>query len=205
MGIGGRCRDGSKLNPNTATPQHRNTGSGRLVIFSGPSGVGKDTVLAAWHRANPRVERVVSYATRKPRSVEADGVDYHFVSKQRFEELASDGAFLEHKEVHGNCYATPLAEMEAMLIAGKIAVLKIDVQGAVDVMRLRPDALSIFLLPPSLEDLEKRLRSRGSEADADVERRLKNARWELSFADKYTARVVNDDIDRVVRELNDLV
>src|SRR5689334_15018289 len=128
---------------------------GRLVILSGPSGVGKDTVLAAWQSSNPRVQRVVAYTTRAPRAGEQNGVDYHFVSRARFDELVEANAFLEHKIVHGNYYATPLADMEAMLNAGKIAVLKIDVQGAMEAMRLRPDALSIFLLPPNVEDLEK--------------------------------------------------
>ena len=179
--------------------------SGRLVILSGPSGVGKDTVLEAWKKSNPRVQRVVAYTTRPPRAGEIDGVDYHFVTKQRFDELVDERAFLEHKLVHGNCYATPLSDMESMLIAGKIAVLKIDVQGAMEAVKLRPDALSIFLLPPTTVDLEARIRSRATNSEEDIQRRLRDARYELSLADRYTARIVNDDIERVVRELNDLV
>jgi len=179
--------------------------SGRLVILSGPSGVGKDTVLDAWKKSNPRVQRVVAYTTRQPRNGEVDGVDYHFVSRSRFDELIEEGAFLEHKLVHGNCYATPLADMEGMLLAGKIAVLKIDVQGAMEAMRLRPDAVSIFLLPPTEEDLERRIRGRATDSEEVIERRLSDARYELSLADRYASRVVNDDIERVVRELNDLV
>ena len=178
--------------------------TGRLVILSGPSGVGKDTVIDAWKKSNPRVQRVVAYTTREPRPGEVDGIDYHFVTRQRFDDLVADNAFLEHKIVHGNCYATPLADMDAMLIAGKIAVLKIDVQGAMEAMKLRPDALSIFILPPNFEDLEKRIRGRATDSEEVIERRLQDAKYELSFADKYAARVVNDDIDRVVRELNDL-
>ena len=179
--------------------------TGRLVILSGPSGVGKDTVLDEWRKSNPRVQRVVAYTTRRPRNGEVNGVDYHFVSKARFDELVDEGAFLEHKLVHGNCYATPLADMEAMLMAGQIAVLKIDVQCAMEAMRLRPEALSIFLLPPTNEELELRIRRRGTDSEEVIERRLADARYELSLADRYTARVVNDDIERVVRELNDLV
>jgi guanylate kinase len=178
---------------------------GRLVILSGPSGVGKDTVLAAWTASNPRVKRVVAYTTRPPRTGEKEGIDYHFISQQRFDELVEQNAFLEHKLVHGNCYATPLADLEAMLMAGKIAVLKIDVQGAIEVMKIRNDAVSIMLLPPSIEELEKRIKSRGTDSVEVIERRLQDARYELSCADKYTSRVVNDDIHRVVRELNDLV
>ena len=187
--------------PSGARVQH----SGRLVILSGPSGVGKDTVLEAWRQSNPRVQRVIAYTTRQPRTGEADGVDYHFVTSDRFQELVEEGAFLEHKLVHGNHYATPLYEMEAMLTEGKIAVLKIDVQGALEAMRLRPEALSIYLLPPSSETLEQRIRTRGTDKQADIERRLEDARFEISQANKYTTRVVNDDIERVVRELNDLV
>ena len=178
---------------------------GRLVILSGPSGVGKDTVLEAWTKSNPRVQRVVAYTTRSPRAGENDGVDYHFVTRQRFDELVEENAFLEHKLVHGNCYATPLADMQSMLLAGKVAVLKIDVQGALEVMKLRNDALSIFLMPPSVEELEKRIRTRGTDSSEVIEQRLQSARDEIACAEQYTARVVNDDIARVVRELNDLV
>lgn len=178
---------------------------GRLVILSGPSGVGKDTVLQAWGAANPRVERVVSYTTRLPRNGEVDGRDYRFVSCAQFDELIARGALLEHKVVHGNCYGTPLHAMEQMLLDGKIAVLKIDVQGAADAMKLRPEALSIFLLPPDNETLERRIRSRGTDSDAVISTRLENARFELSCARNYAARVVNDSIERVVRELEELV
>lgn len=174
---------------------------GLLVIFSGPSGVGKDTLLEAWTARNPLVQRVVAYTTRAPRPGEQDGVDYHFVSRERFEELVAAGAFLEHKEVHGNGYATPLADLEAMLDRGLIAVLKIDVQGAIDAMKLRPEAISIFIAPPSFDELERRIRSRGTEDEATLLRRLENARFELSHQSEYTHIVVNDLIDRALDEL----
>jgi guanylate kinase len=177
---------------------------GRLVILSGPSGVGKDTVLQAWSAENPRVERVVSYTTRAPRNGEVDGIDYRFVSCGEFDELIAKGALLEHKKVHGNYYGTPLHAMEQMLLDGKIAVLKIDVQGAMEAMRLRPEALSIFLLPPDPKTLEMRIRTRGTDSDEVISTRLENARYELSCARNYAARVVNDSIERVVRELQEL-
>ncbi len=179
--------------------------AGRLVILSGPSGVGKDTVINTWREKNPRVERVVAYTTRAPRTGEQEGIDYHFVSPERFHELAADGAFLEHKEVHGNWYATPLRDMEQMLAEGKIAILKIDVQGALSVMELRPDAFSVFLLPPSWDELERRIRGRGTEDAATIEKRLRNATEELGFADRYRFQVTNDDLDRAVSELEALV
>lgn len=178
---------------------------GKLVILSGPSGVGKDTVLHAWREANPRVVRVIAYTTRCPRTGEVDGVDYHFVSKSAFERLVTQGAFLEYKKVYENYYATPLEDMEALLAAGKIAVLKIDVQGAKDVMRLRPDAITIFLLPPSIEELEERIRSRASDTNEEIQTRLASAKAELSESHLYQHSVVNDEINRAVSELERIV
>jgi len=178
--------------------------TGRLIILSGPSGVGKDTIIDAWRAADPRVQRVVAYTTRKPRPGEQDGIDYHFVSETAFRKLADMGAFLEFKEVHGEMYATPLSDMEAMLKAGKVAILKIDVQGALEAMSLRPDALAIFLLPPSEAELERRIKGRGTEEAHVIERRLARAKAELALADRYHHRVVNDDVQRAVHELVDL-
>lgn len=178
---------------------------GRLVILSGPSGVGKDTVLEAWHADDPRVTRVVACTTRAPRPGEADGVDYHFTDLQTFLKMAEDGAFLEFKEVHGNHYATPLRPMESLLSAGKIAVLKIDVQGAAEVMPKRPDAIPIFLLPPDDGELERRMRGRGTEDEDSVARRLRNARDEIARSAAYEHRIVNDDLAETVRRLREIV
>ena len=128
---------------------------GKLVILSGPSGVGKDTVIDAWKAADPRVERIVARTTRAPREYEVDGIDYVFLSTEKFLELADQGFFLEHKNVFDNYYGTPLGDMERVLNEGRIAVLKIDVQGALSVMPLRPDAITVFILPPSEEELER--------------------------------------------------
>ncbi len=179
--------------------------SGKLVILSGPSGVGKDTVINAWHDVNPRVERVVAYTTRQPRRAEKPGVDYHFVTEERFQELVAAGAFLEHKEVHGFHYATPLHDMEKLLSAGKIAVLKIDVQGAISAMALRPDAISIFILPPSIEELRHRIESRDQDSPEVIEKRMRNAIGEIERSDGYQHRVVNDDLARCVAELEQIV
>ncbi|AIE85264.1 guanylate kinase [Fimbriimonas ginsengisoli] len=174
---------------------------GTLVILSGPSGVGKDTVINAWHARDPRVERVVAYTTRPPRAGELPGIDYHFVTVQEFLRLAEAGAFLEFKEVHGNHYATPLHDMEEMLAAGKIAVLKIDVQGALAVMELRSDAVSVFLMPPSADELERRIRARNLDGPDVIYRRLLNAREEMALAHHYQLQLINDSVEEVVGRL----
>jgi guanylate kinase len=171
------------------------------VILSGPSGVGKDTVIDAWRAVDTRVHRVVAYATRAPRTGETDGIDYHFVTVEEFHRKAAAGDFLEYKEVHGNWYATPLRDMEQMLEDGKIAILKIDVQGALSAMELRPDAITVFILPPSVEELERRIRGRGTDAPEAIEKRLQNARDELSVAPRYQHQVVNLDVEKTVEEL----
>jgi guanylate kinase len=178
---------------------------GKLVILSGPSGVGKDTLIEAWRERNPRVERVVAYTTRAPREGEVDGVDYHFVTVPAFLLMADSGKFLEWKIVHGNYYATPLTDMEQMLADGKIAILKIDVHGAISAMDLRPDAMTIFIQPPSWDELERRIRGRALDEDHVIESRLKNAREEISLADRYQFQIVNQDLARAVDELEKLV
>ncbi len=178
---------------------------GRLVILSGPSGVGKDTVIDSWHARNERVARVVAYTTRDPRPGELDGFDYNFVSRAIFLAKADHGDFLEHKEVHGNFYATPLTDTEAMLSNGLIAILKIDVQGALSVMELRPDALSVFLLPPSDAELEARIRGRGTESDEVIAKRLRTAQDEIALSERYQHRIVNLDVEDTVDALERLI
>jgi len=178
---------------------------GQLVILSGPSGVGKDTVIVEWAKIDPQVVRVVAYTTRLPRDGEVDGVDYHFVSRDSFLAKAERGEFLEWKEVHGNLYATPLLDMEYLLSEGKIAILKIDVQGGIEAMAKRPDAISIFLLPPSLEELDRRIHARATDDEATIKKRLQNARDEIAVANQYQHRVVNDDLDRAIAEIREIV
>lgn len=176
-----------------------------MVILSGPSGVGKDTLIEAWRARNPRVQRVVAYTTRLPREGEEDGRDYHFVSIPTFLLMADSNKFLEWKIVHGNYYATPLADMEAMLAGGKIAILKVDVHGAVSAMDRRPDAISVFIQPPSWEELEARIRGRALDSPEAIAKRLDNAREEISFSDRYQYQVVNRDLDKAVDELEKIV
>jgi guanylate kinase len=179
--------------------------TGKVVILSGPSGVGKDTVIDAWSRSNPNVRRVVAYTTRPPRPGESNGVDYHFVSLDRFMEHAAAGDFLEHKEVHGNHYATPLNDLRRMVAEGWIAILKVDVQGALTAMELIPEALTVFLLPPDADELVRRIRERGTDGDQAIATRLRNAEFELSLAHRYQHCIVNDEVAKVVEKLNSLV
>lgn len=169
---------------------------GRLIVLSGPSGVGKDTVLDALIARDPRIVRVVTYTTRKPRMGEVDGVHYRFVDKERFFELANAGHFFEYKNVYDDVwYASPRSDAESLERSGKFPVLKIDVEGAMDVIALRPDALTIMIVPPSIEELERRLRARASDSEAEVEARIAKAAYELSFADRYQHRIVNDRVE----------
>lgn len=176
----------------------------KLVVLSGPSGVGKDTVFDAWAAKDSRVTRVVSATTREPREGEVHGKDYWFMERKEFEQRRDAGEFLESKEVHGELYATPLASVDKMLAEGKITVLKIDVQGGLAVRELRPDALLVFLVPPSMEELERRLRKRATDSEAVIRRRLRNAAKEMEVAKLYDAVVVNDQVDRAVDEIMEL-
>jgi guanylate kinase len=171
------------------------------MILSGPSGVGKDTVIDAWQEIDPDVVRVVAGTTRFPRPGEKDGVDYHFLSEEEFIQMVEDGGFLEHKEVHGKLYGTPAQSVEELLRAGKTALLKIDVQGALAVMQVRPEVVSVMLVPPSWEELEARIRGRKTETEDQIQVRLGNARWELDQAHLYQHRVVNQKVEVAVSEL----
>ena len=194
-----------KLRPRTASSTLQPVVSGKLVILSGPSGVGKDTVIDAWREVNSKVERVVATTTRAPRPGEVNGIDYHFVPVEAFRTKAEHGDFLEFKEVHGNWYATPLTDMENLLKAGKVAILKIDVQGALHAMTLRRDAISIFILPPSMDELEQRIRGRGLDDPAVIEQRLANAHHEVAMAAKYNHQIVNLDVDLTVSLLERII
>ena len=177
---------------------------GRLVVISGPSGVGKSTLLGRlFDRCPLPLVSSVSATTRPPRPGEVDGVDYYFLSKEEFAECRGRGDFLECFEVFGRgyWYGTLHSEVSPGLEAGKWVVLEIDVQGAMAVMEQFPEAISIFVRPGSLKQLEERLRGRGTETEEATRRRLEEARSELALADRYHYQIINDDLDRAVREL----
>jgi guanylate kinase len=176
-----------------------------IVVLSGPSGVGKDTVIEAWRAVNPLVVRVVTATTRRPRPGETDGEDYHFMTVEEFNREVDSGAFLEHKCVHGNWYGTPGEDVDRLVAEGKTVVLKIDVQGAAEVKRLRPEAVRVFLMAPSLNVLRDRLAARGTDSPEEIERRLRNAMQEIEASRDYDHHVVNDDLDRAVQQLERIV
>lgn len=173
----------------------------RLFVVSGPSGAGKGTVLAKVREDMPNLGLTVSATTREPRAHEVDGVSYHFMSESAFKAGVDKGEFLEWANVHGHLYGTPWSEVHRFLDAGQSVVLEIDVQGALNVRKMMPEAVLIFIEPPSLEVLEQRLRDRGTEDEASIELRLANAAGELNLAEDYDVRIVNDSLDAAVAEL----
>jgi guanylate kinase len=181
------------------------TQPGRLIVLSGPSGVGKDTVLHELRRLDPALRYSVSYTTRAPRPGETDGVAYSFIDEPRFRDMASRGEFLEWAEVHGHLYGTAEARVKEALARGEDIVLKIDVQGAAWIRPRVDGALFIFLMPPSEDELRRRLMSRDTEDEADVDLRVRNAVAEMTEAAAYDHQVVNDDVSRAAHEILDIV
>ena len=177
--------------------------AGRLVVLSGPSGVGKGTVVAQVRRLCPELWISVSATTRAPRAGEVDGQHYHFWTPQLFASTIAEGGFLEWAEFAGNRYGTPRAPVQARLDAGESVLLEIELQGARQVRTAMPEALMVFLSPPSVAELEVRLRGRGTEDEAAITRRLARARGELAAAQEFDVVIVNDDVHRAAGELVD--
>jgi guanylate kinase len=163
-----------------------------LVVVSGPSGVGKSTIVAELARRRPQVVPIVTATTRARREDEIDGVHYHFLSEETFRELMDRDGLLEHANNHGFWYGTPIDQVRGILAAGRDAILTISPEGARNVRRLVPDALTIFVMPPSMEDLTDRLRGRGSESEASIERRRRDAERWMAEAGDYDHVVVNE-------------
>jgi len=181
----------------------------QLVIISGPSGVGKDTIIEALRRRprDPDYHYVVTCTTRAPRPGEVAGVSYHFLDRSRFLELRDSGGLLEANEVHGNWYGTPRAEVRDALVAGHDVILKIDVQGAQQVKERVEEALLVFIVPPSMEALFARLRARATESADELEIRQRNAAIELARQEDYDHVVVNEtgQVERTAARIDEII
>ena len=186
-------------------PGRKEDRSGMLIVLSGPSGVGKDTLLRRLEEVCPRIERCVTYTTRAPRPGEVPGVDYNFVSIEEFKRMIEEGEFLEYAQVHLDLYGSPLSPVIAIRQKGSDALLKIDVQGGLTVKQKVPDAIMIFVAPPSMEELERRLRARYTDSEASVTKRLADARMEIEQIPMYDYLVVNDEIESAVEELRSII
>ena len=178
---------------------------GRLIVISGPSGVGKGTVVKTLMDRDPRVRLSVSATTRPMRPSETEGVQYHFVSHEEFERMIAADAFLEHAQYVGNRYGTPEKAVDEMLQQGFDVVLEIEVQGGLQVMKRRPDAITIFIVAPSFEELARRLRGRGDTDEEKVQMRLQQARMEYLVAPQYQYIVVNDDLEDAVDDVQSIL
>jgi len=172
-----------------------------VVIVSGPSGAGKGTLIEGVLPRMPEVRVAVSATTRKRRPGEVDGEDYHFLTPERFEERVARGDFLEHVEYAGNRYGTLRSEIEASLAEGRSVILEIELAGARRVRRMVEDPLSVFIAPPSIEELERRLERRATDTEAEIARRIEVSRWELEAAGEFDHVIVNADRDEATGEL----
>lgn len=175
--------------------------SGLLIVISGPSGVGKDSLIKRLLELDSNLRYSVSCTTRPPRPNEVDGVNYTFVNRQRFEQLIKEGAFLEYATYDGHLYGTVVDRVERARATGHDIVLKIEVQGAEQVRERVPDGLFIFVAPPSTKELARRQELRNSESEKDMASRRKIAETEMTFASRYDHVVVNDDLERAVGEV----
>ena len=174
---------------------------GVLVLFSGPSGVGKDTVLEVVLNKDEELQKSISLTTRNIRENEIDGKDYYFISLSQFHDMIDKGEVLEYAQYGANMYGTPKAPVDKWLSEGKTVILKIEVQGAQSIKEMYPDSVGIFILPPSMEVLENRLRSRGTEDEADILKRLEIARNEIRKSVDYDYYVVNEDIEKAADDV----
>ncbi|MCD8025959.1 MAG: guanylate kinase [Clostridiales bacterium] len=178
---------------------------GTFVLYSGSSGVGKGTIMAELLKRDPSIRLSVSNTTRSPREGEIDGVHYNFVTKEQFKKLIDEDGYLEYAQYCDNYYGTPKKQVEDLLNEGYNVFLEIEVQGALQIMAKYPDVLSIFILPTSIESLNRRLHRRGTESEETINERLAQAQRELTYKDRYKYNVVNDDLDAAVNEVLDIL
>ncbi len=178
---------------------------GLLIIFSGPSGVGKDTLLERLRQLNPNMKVSLSLTTRQPRENEIDGVNYRFVTREYFERMIAENRMLEYAQYNSNYYGTPRDTVDSWLEQGKDVFLKIEVQGAQKIRELYPEAIGIFIKAPSLDELSRRLDCRGTDSAGAIANRIEIAKREIIRSGEYDYTVVNDDLDEAVKEIINII
>jgi len=178
---------------------------GKLFVITAPSGAGKTSLIEAVMRDDPSLKISVSYTTRAPRRGEQEGIDYHYVDDATFLAMRERGEFLESAEVHGNRYGTSKQVILDAVKRGEDLILEIDWQGARQVRALYPDCVGIFIVPPSIEELERRMRARGQDTEAVIRQRVVNAREELSHSGEFNYAIINKDFDTARRELAEII
>ncbi len=176
-----------------------------LIVFTGPSGVGKGTVLRQLLARHPELNLSISATTRSPRSGEVDGQHYYFLTRSQFEEMVTQGQFLEWAEFAGNLYGTPRQPVLDKIALGERVILEIELEGARQVRSSAPDAFQIFIQPPSIEELEARIRRRGQDSEDAIARRLARAQVEIAAADEFDVQVTNGDLETAVQELETII
>ncbi|QYX34236.1 guanylate kinase [Sphaerospermopsis torques-reginae] len=174
---------------------------GKLIVLTGPSGVGKGTLMQKLLQLHPELYYSVSATTRSPRPGEINGQNYYFITRSQFEKLVAQGEFLEWAEFAGNYYGTPRAAVLEQIQSGKLVILEIELEGARQIRASYPNALSIFILPPSFSELEKRIRGRGQDSQEAIARRLNRAQEEIEAAAEFDLQIVNDDFETALNQI----
>ena len=178
---------------------------GLLIVISGPSGAGKGTLFNLMKKYFPDTYYSISATTRSPRQGERDGVDYFFMSREEFLELRDTDGFLEWAEVYGNYYGTPRSKVEESIAQGRDVILEIDIQGALHVKKQHPQGVFVFIVPPSIQELRRRIESRGQNSPEDMLKRLESAQAELAYVSEYDYVVINDEIEAATTKLKSII
>ncbi|MCX7695560.1 MAG: guanylate kinase [Caloramator sp.] len=178
---------------------------GLLIVISGPSGAGKGTICRALLEKHPEIKLSVSCTTRSPRQNEVEGINYYFISKDKFKEMIDKDEFLEYAEVYDNYYGTPRKNVERILNEGNDIILEIDIQGALKVKEKYPEGVFVFIMPPSMEELKNRIKKRGSETEESLLKRFKSAFQEINYVANYNYVIVNDVVEDAVKRLESII